>query len=313
MNSNNNKKILMITGDKNLFIQDTSPHERLEIQKKYADITPVFWGRGALLAPFKESGVFDIVTVQDPFWRGLVGLYISIYKRARFNVQLHTDLSSQSLLRKIIARIVLRYADSIRVVSSKLKTQVENLGVSASVKVLPIFLDIDRFIAISKDKTSTDKKTILWIGRFEEEKDPSLAIKTFKEVCEKGVDAELIMLGSGSLENKLRRESKGLRVTFHGWSDPLEYLAKADVLLNTSHYEGYGATIVEALASRTPVVSLDVGVAREAGATIATYDEFTNKVVETLNSNALSNTRAELKIQILSKEDWGTEWSKTLL
>ncbi len=298
----------MITGDKNLFIQGTPPYERLEIQKEHADITPVFWGHGALLAPLKERGAFDTVTVQDPFWRGLVGLYISTYKRARFNVQLHTDLSSQSFMRRIIAKVVLRRAHSIRVVSSKLKTQVESLGVKASIKVLPIYLDIERFTSVLKDKDTNTKKTILWVGRFEKEKDPSLAIKTLKEVRAKDIDAELIMLGEGSLKDKLEKESEGQPITFHGWSDPLKYLAKADVLLNTSHYEGYGATIVEALASGIPVVSLDVGIAREAGATIATYEGFTNKVVETLNSNK----PAELKIQILSKAQWGAQWKETL-
>lgn len=303
-------RVLMITGDKNLFVQGTPPFERLEIQKKYSDITAVFWGKGALRAPFQTTGDFDVVTTQDPYWRGLVGLYISITKKAKFNVQLHGDLNSQSFVRRIIAKQVLKRADSIRVVSSKLKTQVEELKVSAQIKVLPIYLDIERFKSVVRDTGSRTKKNIFWIGRIEEEKNPMFALDILKEVLESGVDAELIMIGAGGQEDKLKKKAKegNLPVIFKGWCNPVSLLASAEVVINTSLYEGYGATIVEALAAGVPVVSYDVGIAREAGAIITTKDEFATAVTEVL----ISNKRAELKIPILSKEEWGAQWSKTL-
>ena len=298
----------MITGDKYLFKSGTPPYQRLEIQKRYADIVPVFWGRGALFNVLKERGNFDVVTVQDPFWRGLIGLCVSVYKKARLNVQLHTDLNSQSWVRRIIARIVLRYVDSVRVVSSKLKTQVEQVGVKVPIKVLPIFLDIERFKSFSRKENHESKKKIIWVGRFEKEKDPLLAIDILKEVCSHGVDAELIMLGAGGIEDELKKKASGLPVIFPGWGDPTKFLIDADVVLNTSLYEGYGAAIVEALAMKVPVVAPDVGIAREAGAVIANRDELTSSVEKVLKSNA----HGKLKIPLLSKEEWGVYWIKTL-
>jgi glycosyltransferase involved in cell wall biosynthesis len=301
-------KVLMITADKQLFVEGTPPYERLQLQKKYADIVPVFWGHGSLLAPFGVKGDFDVVTVQDPFWRGIVGLIISFYKKARFNVQVHTDLFAQSFMRRALAHVVLGQADSIRVVSNKLKTQVERLDVVVPIKVLPIFLDIERLTAIPRSEGYGDTKTILWVGRFEVEKDPARAIDILKEVRQKGVDAELVMLGAGSLKEKLEQKANGLPITFPGWSDPAPYLASADVVLNTSHYEGYGASIVEALAVGVPVVSPDVGVAQEAGAVIAPREGLATAVVLTLNSGV----QGELKIPILSSDEWGKQWSETL-
>jgi putative flippase GtrA len=52
--------------------------------------------------------------------------------------------------------------------------------------------------------------------------------------------------------------------------DPASYYKTADCFLITSDYEGYGMTIVEALAAGCPVVSTDVGIAKEAGASIGT-------------------------------------------
>jgi glycosyltransferase involved in cell wall biosynthesis len=64
------------------------------------------------------------------------------------------------------------------------------------------------------------------------------------------------------------------RVFFEGSKDPAPYYALADLVLVTSLYEGYGLVIVEALAVGKPVLSTDVGVARDAGAIIATLDSF---------------------------------------
>ncbi|MCH7589804.1 glycosyltransferase, partial [PVC group bacterium] len=287
----------------------TSAYKRLEIQKRYANVIPVFWGRGELFNVFKESGKFDVVTVQDPFWRGLVGLCVSLYKRARLNVQLHTDLSSQNWLRRFVAWIVLHHADSVRVVSSKLKTQVAQIGVKAPIKVLPIFLDIECFKSFSRKESHELKKKIFWVGRFEKEKDPALAIDILNEVRDRGIDAELIMLGSGSLDDELQKKKKDLPVKFLGWQDPAGFLVDADVLLNTSFYEGYGVAIVEALAMRVPVVAPDVGIAREAGAVIVNRDELASSVKKVLKSNM----RGELKITILSENEWGKQWVETLL
>lgn len=298
----------MITGDRQLFVECTPPYERLQLQKKYADIVPVFWGRGALFTAFKTRGSFDVVTVQDPFWRGVVGLMISFYKRARFNVQVHTDLSAQSLVRRMLARVVLHHADSVRVVSKKLQTQVEELGVRAPISVLPIFLDIERLTSTPRSEGYGDTKTILWVGRFESEKDPARAISILKEVREKEIEAELIMLGAGSLKETLQEKAKDLPVTFPGWSDPAPYLASADVVLNTSKYEGYGAVITEALAVGMPVVAPDVGVAKEAGAIIAPREALGEAVIEALRSGV----RGELKIPILSSDEWGKQWKETL-
>src|ERR1700722_11192836 len=44
------------------------------------------------LSPVREQ--FDVVTVQDPFEVGLVGLIIAAWKRVPLHVQIHTDLFS---------------------------------------------------------------------------------------------------------------------------------------------------------------------------------------------------------------------------
>ena len=149
---------------------------------------------------------------------------------------------------------------------------------------------------------------ILWVGRFEAEKNPLAAVEVLQKVRQAGVDAGLILLGAGSLEPQLRKAAEGLPVEFPGWQPSAEYLPFADVVLSTSLHESYGASIVEALAAGVPVVAPDVGVAREAGATIAVRQSLGQATIDTLSSGA----RGRLKLVLPSKEEWAAEWLHTL-
>ncbi len=294
--------ILVITGDRNF----KAGNQRFDLQAGAVEsMEALYWGPRALWgSPQGES--FDVVSTQDPFFRGLVGLFWAWRFRARLNVQVHADLDAQSVLKRILARFVLSRADSVRVVSEKLKAQVEKLGVRASVAVLPIYIDLERF-KVAK-RAPSDVPTILWVGRFEEEKDPFLAIRVFNEVQKEVPNAALVMLGAGSLEVRLRKEAAGLRVEFPGWHDPVPYLARAHVVLSTSRAESYGASIVEALAAGVPVVAPDVGIAREAGAIIAKPARFVATLIEMLRTP----TNGELKLPLLTRDEWVTAWKKTL-
>lgn len=304
-------KVLMITGDRRF----GPGNERYELQKAAVEtLDVVYWGRGSAgwrIWPAIPKG-FDVVTVQDPFWRGLFGFVAARRIGARLNVQVHTDLSAHSLVRHILSQIVLRHADSIRVVSEKIKKQVERLGVHGKISVLPVYIDVSRFRNVVPQPHS--EKTILWVGRFEEEKNPELAILVFKQVLHAGVNARLVMLGDGSMSQKLKDLANHLAIEapieYPGWKpDIVPYLEKADVVLCTSWHESFGASIVEALVAGVPVVAPDVGVAREAGAIVVEQREkLADKVIETLQQSI----KGKLLLDMPSAQEWTKQWLETL-
>ncbi len=290
-------KVLIITGDKRF----GPGHPRYELQRgAVEELGVLYWRGGSWSVPV--SGRFDIVTAQDPFWRGLVAWHIARGMGARFNVQVHTDLGAQSLMRRALAQIVLRHADSVRVVSQMVKQQVEHMGVRAPITVLPVFVELEKFKSITP--VPHEQKTILWMGRFENEKDPLLALEVLKGVP----GAKLVMLGSGNLERTLHEQAKGLAVEFPGWQHPVRYLAEADVVLSTSRHESWGESIVESLAAGVAVVAPDVGVAREAGATIKARSDLALGVVEVLRSGQ----RGALALHLLGAEEWAKQWRASL-
>lgn len=278
---------------------------RTQLQASAVDVYTVLTpqqGEGnvaAALRMLRESKQlsFDVVTAQDPFWSGLIALRVARRAGARLNVQVHSDIDAQSWVKRVLAQVVLRRADSIRVVSARIQKQVVRLGAKAHITVLPVYIDIERFKHIERQPDTT---MVLWMGRFEKEKDPFVAIDVIKRVP----GARLVMLGTGSLEPELKRRAAGLAVEFPGWRDPAEYLAKAGVVLNTSPAESFGASIVEALAAGVPVVAPDVGIAQEAGAIVVPREKLADSVAEVLKTHP----RGELKLQLFTKDKWVTEW-----
>ena len=295
-------KVLVITGDKKF----GPGHERYELQKSAVEsLAVVYWGRGSLW-PKLPAGHFDMVTVQDPLLRGAFGLYVAHKIGERVNIQVHMDLEKLSWWKYILAKIVLHRADTIRVVSNKIKSQVEALGVHAKITVLPVFVDISKFQHVVRREHSS--KNILWIGRFEEEKNPKLAIEVLKEVLKVEPAATLVMLGEGSQEQEISTLAAGLPVELPGWQDPSRFLDTADVVLSTSVHESWGASIVEALAAGVPVVAPDVGVAKEAGAIVVPRHKLAEAVVTVLKEGA----QGQLLLTMPTKEAWAEQWKKTL-
>lgn len=295
-------RVLTITGD----VSFKEGHPRFDLQVSVVEhLEALYWGPGALW-PQVPKGKFDVVTVQDPFFRGLIGVFLARQLKARLNVQVHADIEAQGFIKRAIARFVFPHADSVRCVSEKTRMQAKELG-AQNITVLPIYIDIERYRRIQRTPEAT--LLILWIGRFEEEKDPLRAIEIFKEVQKDVPNAKLIMLGDGSLRVRLQNAAQNLPVEFPGWqADVAPYLSRAHVTLSTSRSESYGASIIEALAAGVPVVAPDVGVAREAGAMVVEKDKLTEAVVETLNTK----NAGVLKLPLLSESEWLSKWRDSL-
>jgi len=219
----------------------------------------------------------------------------------------HADLDAQSAVKHILAGVVLRHADTVRVVSQKVKQQVERMGIQAKVTTLPVFVDTSAFATISRKPH--EGKNILWVGRFEKEKNPLLALEVLQDVLKSLPSVHLVMLGAGSMKERLERTAQGLPVTFPGWQDPKPYLAEAGVVLSTSPAESFGASIVEALAAGVQVVALDVGVAKEQGAVVELPKNLAKGVVHVLKTEM----RGELKSPVLNEHEWVEIWKESLV
>lgn len=248
----------------------------------------------------------DVVSVQDPFETGIVGWWIARKLKVPLHVQVHTDflspeyakLSLLNRFRVLVARLVLRRAARIRVVSERIKRTIESrYHTHAPIIVLPIFADVGRLASLRSDLGNPQgsdlenrfeqfKFKLLVVARLEPEKNVALAIEAFAKSAPE--NACLIVVGTGSENMSLQRFAKRWnvadRVFFEDPSDIRPFYKVADLLLVLSKYEGYGLVIVEALAAGKPVLSTDIGIAREAGAIVTTEEQFADALSEWFKS-----------------------------
>lgn len=120
-----------------------------------------------------------------------------------------------------------------------------------------------------------DKNVLISVGRLSEAKGHRYLLQIYQLLRENRRDTKLMLLGDGELRDELIAYAKGLGlkvysvfenelysvdydVYFIGFhSSPYQFIARANLFLMTSLWEGFGNTIVESMACGTPVISTD--------------------------------------------------------
>jgi glycosyltransferase involved in cell wall biosynthesis len=225
-----------------------------------------------------------VISTQDPFETGSVGLRLKNIFNIPLQVQVHTDFLSKyfyslSFLNKIrvkLAKNILPQADRIRVVSQRIKYSLisAQLVEEKKISVLPIFVDPGQFIIGDTVSDTLQKKypqfsfIILMASRLTKEKNISCAIQAMKEVVTKFPKAGLIIVGEGPEDKNIKKQIQNLNliqnVILEPWHTSLvAYYKSAHAFLLTSLYEGYGMTLVEAGLSGAAIITSDVGIVGE--------------------------------------------------
>ena len=97
------------------------------------------------------------------------------------------------------------------------------------------------------------------VGTLKEQKNHKFLINVFSKI-DKTIDAQLIILGSGPLKNKLNNLIKNLNETKRIFiidfdTNVLEYYLKSHIVVLPSEWEGVGNVIVEAMYCGLDVIS----------------------------------------------------------
>ncbi len=217
------------------------------------------------------------ITAQDPFGLGFLAYLLAKRFRVPLQLQVHTDFLSPYFARSLRSRIerflaffLLPRASSVRVVSKRIRDGLVfgRIVAEERITVLPVFVDIQK----SVDTPAFERlwpsfsPAVLMVSRLEPEKDVACGLEAFRELLDSHPQAGLLIAGSGSerarLEKRVSEFTIEENVVFLGWQQPQklrELLRRVDIFFNTSRFEGYGMSLVEAAAAGCPVVTSDVG------------------------------------------------------
>jgi glycosyltransferase involved in cell wall biosynthesis len=238
----------------------------------------LWWGARKI-----RKGRYDVISSQDVEHAALAWLFSKL-TGVPWQMQIHTDIfsphfarvSSLNRARHILAQFLIPRADGIRAVSSRIKDSLARFKVpDTRIAVLPIFVDVKGVERASitvdlKKKYPRFRQIVFMASRLSKEKDIRTALRAFGRALQEVPGTGLVIAGEGpearAVRGKIHRLGLERSVTLEGWvpyETFLSYAKSADVFLHTSRYEGYGLALAQAAAARRPIVSTEVGIARE--------------------------------------------------
>ena len=258
----------------------------------------------------------DAVISQDPLFSGLTCFIVSKIIKAKHLTSVFGDNIYDPLWRHeslfhyllyFVGSFVLQKADAIQ--ADGLKT-VDELEKRFPGKVFwkPIIpADIKLF---SRPKESHEGINILFVNRLVPQKNIPMLISVIEGIHKRNFSSHPVftVVGDGPLRDEFAKNIKkrGLEscVRIMGSvsrEDLADIMAKQDILISTSNYEGFGRIFADAAISGVPVITTDVGEARnlvidgEGGFIVPKYDvnNFILKLSEVIDKEDLRNRMSE--------------------
>ncbi|GEM_PF-5898733 len=235
-----------------------------------------------------------VVTIHDIYW----DQWKDYYKFPLYYI----GKSMELLLSK------LNY-DKIITVSKASKNKIRKLGFRSSIDILHNGIDFKKISNIQYKK----QNHFVYIGRLVNYKNVDKIIIAMKKINELYPDIQLRIVGSGEQKNYLENLAKKLNVNvkFLGYlneEDKFKEIKTARAFVSMSSIEGFGISLLEAMACGTPVVAKKLDA----------YEEFCNsnnsllineKDLEKTLLNLLSDIKLQKKLakeglETAEKFDW---------
>ena len=163
----------------------------------------------------------------------------------------------------------LEQADAIVTVSHTIGDIFRNKFGEKRVRVIHNPHDLDRIDVLSREPVlhpwfvQKDLPLVMGIGRLSRQKNFPLLVEAVCALNQEGTcPVRLVLFGEGPDRDRLMRmvqkNGQQERIRLLGWTaNPFRYLARADLFVLCSNWEGLPNTLIEAMACDVPVISTD--------------------------------------------------------
>jgi glycosyltransferase involved in cell wall biosynthesis len=253
------------------------PQKAVEIiclrKKRRWDFFEVTWKLRQEIGKFSP----DIV-ISALYYANIVTVIASCLRKRSFRILLCEHSYPRKYLQEIRLRHIVQWlihmtykkADKFVAVSKSINQGLsEDFGIESS-KIETIYNPVDVIDIQNKSKdpishpffNEKNGQVMISVGRLVKEKRFDRLLRAFDSVQKRHNNVYLIILGKGELFGELARLRSELalerRVDFPGYqSNPYAWIAKSDIFVLSSDYEGLPVSILEAMSCGVPVISTD--------------------------------------------------------
>lgn len=217
----------------------------------------------------KDNYDFIISFVEDANFSALIAR-IFFKMRGKLVISVHSSPLSRPIFYKVLIRLIYNKADYVITVSRGIAEILENKYKITKNKLRQIYNPVN-FALIKKEsgKTIPEKYRHFFndggfkfvsLGRLAKIKNYVATLKAFSLISDNFPNAKFVIIGGGSersnIENLIFKHNLKDKVLMLGFQiNPFPYLMKSDCFVFNSLSEGFGVSIVEALACSLPVIS----------------------------------------------------------
>jgi glycosyltransferase involved in cell wall biosynthesis len=173
---------------------------------------------------------------------------------------------------RFVDRVVARRERRVIAISDAVRRFLERAGLPAG-KLVTVHYGLDDLPTAPSERSPAEAgipdgaPLALAIGRLTAQKDHATLLRAFARVREDHPEARLAILGIGPLERETRAlvGELGLdaSVVLPGRLEIRDWLERADVMVHTSRWEGFGIVLLEAMLAALPIVATRVSAVPE--------------------------------------------------
>ena len=216
----------------------------------------------------KNALVYVHTASFNSFYRKSLFLAVAFLYRKRAILHIHPSyfyyfISGFNGVKKIIFFSILRRCSCFVVLTKGMQEDMKRLFPEMPIHVLPNPVNIDAMTVETLPEREPNR--ILFLGWFNRGKGVYDLVDAASILAEKRIDFKLDFYGTKEIEElKAYVAAKSLEefVTVHGWADDetkQEALYRSTALILPSHTEGIPNVVLEAMATRTPIIATRVG------------------------------------------------------
>lgn len=248
-------------------LQAVGPASELYAEGDRRSITSALGLAGRLTKPILDANHDIVVTPVAPYFQVFSARFATALNSTALVVTWHEVwgnywyryMGRSGSVGKAIEWTTARLPHHAIAPSEMTARKLRELSPNQAVEVIPNGIDVEE---ISSTDPADEGYDVLFAGRLIEDKNVDLLIDAF---CQCDKDARLGIIGDGpaadSLRNRVSHSEAAERIDFLGfldeYDDVIAHMRAADVFVSPSTREGFGITLLEAMAAGCTVVTVE--------------------------------------------------------